>query len=75
MSTIDVGKLIKERLEAEERGETWLADKLGKNRSFVYGLQRKNSIDTEMLLKVSKILKFNFFKAYYEWVEEELSGK
>ena len=75
MSTIDVGQMIKERLDAEKRGETWLAGEVKKNRSSVHNLLKKNSIDTETLLRISKALKFNFFKVYYDRIEEELSKK
>ena len=58
---LNIGEQIKQELEAQERGVSWFADKLGCSRMAVYRIFDKNSIDTAMLLKISKILKRNFF--------------
>lgn len=53
--------MIKEELVAQERTVSWFARKLHLDRSNVYRLFQKNSIDTDLLGRVSVILGKNFF--------------
>ncbi len=64
-----IGKIIKLELERQERSVSWFARKLSCNRANVYNIFQRNSIDTELLLRISKILKYNFFKALCEEAE------
>lgn len=59
-----IGKMI--RLKLDEKGYTvvWFARQLSYSRSNVYLLFEKRSVDTDVLLRVSKILKYNFFDLY-----------
>ena len=45
---------------------TWLARKLCCNRQNVYDIFRRATIDTELLLRISLALEFNFFTLYYK---------
>lgn len=56
-----IGQLIKDELEAQERTVSWFARKLHLDRSNVYRLFQKNSVDTELLARVSVILGKDFF--------------
>ncbi len=56
-----IGMLIKEELDAQERSVAWFARKLGLDRSNVYRLFQKNSIDTALLSRISLILGRDFF--------------
>lgn len=64
MNQIFIGKLIEEELRNQDRSVVWLADKLNCNRTNVYKIFRRPSIDTELLLRISNILKRNFFDSY-----------
>lgn len=64
MNQIFIGKLIEEELRNQDRSVVWLADKLNCNRTNVYKIFRRPSIDTELLLRISNILKRNFFDNY-----------
>lgn len=64
MNQIFIGKLIEEELRHQDRSVVWLADKLNCNRTNVYKIFRRPSIDTELLLRISNILKRNFFDSY-----------
>ncbi|MBD5226017.1 MAG: XRE family transcriptional regulator [Bacteroidales bacterium] len=59
---ISIGQLIKEELQAQERTVSWFARKLHLDRSNVYRLFQKNSIDTDLLGRISIILGRNFFE-------------
>lgn len=49
-----------------EQGRTtvWLARQLGCARTFVYRIYERPSIDTSLLLRISKILEHDFFCDY-----------
>ena len=59
-----IGSLIKEELERQERTVSWFARKLCCDRSNVYKLFKRSTIDTELLLRVSQILRYDFFDLY-----------
>ena len=61
---LHIGGLIRAELERQERTASWFARKLCCDRSNVYKLFRRSTIDTELLLRVSKILDYNFFELY-----------
>ena len=63
--TIHIGNLIKIELDRQERTVSWFARKLNCDRSNVYKLFKRSTIDTELLLRVSITLNHNFF-TYYE---------
>lgn len=57
-----IGTLIKKELERQERSVSWFARKLSCDRSNVYRLFQKHSIDTSLLARISVILNRDFFK-------------
>jgi hypothetical protein len=61
-----IGTMIKEELERQERSVSWFARKLSCDRSNIYRLFQKHSIDTALLSRISVILGRDFFR--------ELSG-
>lgn len=56
-----IGQLIKDELTAQERSVSWFARKLCIDRSNVYRLFQKNSIDTSLLTRISLLLDKDFF--------------
>lgn len=64
MSEISIGALIENELHRQERTTVWFARKLGCNRTNAYKIFPRESIDTELLLKISVILQYNFFTYY-----------
>lgn len=65
-----IGQLIKEELERQERSVAWFARKLCLDRSNVYRLFQRNTIDTGLLARISIILGRNFFTVLSEQVAE-----
>ena len=70
MSQIFIGKIIEEELRNQERSVVWLSRKLNCNRTNVYKIFNRTSIDTELLLKISNILKRNFCEPYTSQLED-----
>ena len=58
---IHIGKLIQRKLKEQERSGAWLARKLFTDPSNVSKIIRKQHIDTELLMRISLILNFDFF--------------
>ncbi|MBR1687421.1 MAG: XRE family transcriptional regulator [Prevotella sp.] len=59
-----IGEQIKKELKQQERTVVWLSRKLNCNRQNIYDIFRRSTIDTELLLRISLILHFNFFTLY-----------
>lgn len=64
------GKLVKEQMDSQGKTVTWLAEQLSCSRTNVYKIYDRPSIDTGLLLRISKILKYDFFALYSEEIEE-----
>ena len=62
--SIHIGKEIKAELLRQERGVSWLADKLHCDRTNVYDIFKREGIDTRLLERISMILHRNFFALY-----------
>ena len=58
---VHIGKLIEEKLRQQERSVSWFAGKLYYDRTNVYSIFKRKSIDTDLLLRISHVLDYNFF--------------
>lgn len=67
---IHIGKLIETELRRQERSVTWFARKLYCERTNVYHIFQRQSIDTEMLLRISRVLEHDFFLYYRQEINE-----
>jgi len=64
---IHIGTIILEKLTEKSMTKTELADRINKERSTVYDIFDRKSIDTELLIDISKALNYDFIrKVYYE---------
>lgn len=63
---IHIGKLIEAELRKQERSVSWFARKIYCDRSTVYAIFQRQSIDTQMLVLISQTLNYNFFEHYYK---------
>lgn len=61
---VHIGRLIREEMERQERTPVWLARKINCQRTNLYYIFRQRSINTEMLVAISKALGCNFFKYF-----------
>ena len=67
---VHIGQLIEQELRRQRRSVSWFARELYCDRTNVYKLFRKESIDTLLLYRISMVLSHDFFKYY----TDELSG-
>ena len=65
MSKIHIGKKIQDVVDNSSYTIVAFAKEIGLTRDGVYKIFKKESIDTEQLQKISKVLDHNFF-SYYE---------
>lgn len=70
-----IGILIKEELLAQERSVSWFARKIHLDRSNVYRLFQKNSVDTDLLRRISQVLDHDFFAVYSDAIAVETGRK
>ena len=68
---IHIGFEIKSELERQERSVSWFAHKLCCERTNVYSIFKRKSIDTDMLTRISRILQRNFFDLYDDEVDKQ----
>jgi len=61
---IHIGQLIREELIRQERSPSWLARKINCERTNVYDIFERSSINTELLERISAVLKYDFFALY-----------
>lgn len=59
---LSIGKRIHEEVKRQGRNVAWLARQLGVERTSLYYTFRQNSIDVELLLRISYFLEHNFLQ-------------
>ena len=63
---IHIGQEIRKQVEEQGKTSVWLAQKLGCHRTNHYKIYDKRTIDTGVLLRISRILNYDFFNLYTE---------
>ncbi|MBQ8242977.1 MAG: helix-turn-helix domain-containing protein [Bacteroidaceae bacterium] len=66
-----IGKLIKQRMDEQGKTVVWLARQLSYSRTNVYKIYDKASIDTDVLLRISSILEYDFFSLYSDSLKDD----
>jgi len=72
---IHIGNCIRKKLEEEGKTSVWLARELGCHRTNIYKIYDKMTIDTGVLLHISRILDFDFFSLYSKDIEKRTDEK
>ncbi|MDR2410962.1 MAG: XRE family transcriptional regulator [Bacteroidales bacterium] len=67
---LHTGSLIAKKLREKERTVSWFANKLCCSRNNIYKIFQKPHIDTELLLRISIILDFDFFSSYSDYLKK-----
>lgn len=70
-STVAIGEIIKQELKNQGKTSVWLAEELGCQRTNVYKIYNRNTIDSGMLFHISKLLKVDFFKYFSEALKKK----
>ena len=63
---VHIGKKIEEVFYEQGRSPSWLAKKLYCDRTNIYNIFRRESIDTALLAKISILLNHDFFMYYQQ---------
>jgi len=61
---VHIGALIRKQLKEDGRAASWLAKKINCERTNIYKIFNKPSIDTSVLQKISSALGTNFFSFF-----------
>jgi len=69
-----IGQLIEHELKRQGRGKTWLANKICCTRENVYHILKSESIDCNLLKRISMALDVNFLSLLANEVSEEMSN-
>ncbi|MBR5475272.1 MAG: XRE family transcriptional regulator [Bacteroidaceae bacterium] len=70
---VHIGEEIRKELHRQERTISWFARKLFCDRSNVYDIFKRKSIDTALLMRISNILEYDFFSYYTDSLKEKKS--
>ena len=62
IADLQIGKRIQTELKEQGRSVSWLARQLGMERTSLYYTFRQNSIDLELLMRISFIVGHNFLQ-------------
>ncbi|MDR2064712.1 MAG: helix-turn-helix domain-containing protein [Prevotellaceae bacterium] len=63
---VHIGNLIRQKVNQSSLTVTEFARLINKTRENVYDIFKRSSIDTALLLQISKVLDYNFFKHFKE---------
>jgi hypothetical protein len=63
-SRIHIGHLIHEQLRQDKRSVGWLSRQIPCSRNHVYKIFNKPSLDSDLILRISNAMNFNFFQYY-----------
>lgn len=69
---IHIGKQIEAELYRQERSVSWFAKHLYCERTNVYHIFKRQSLDTALLLRISILLRHDFFDCYVREVADGL---
>ena len=72
---IHIGSLIKQKLKEQQRSYAWLANMIGCDRSNLRKQLENPHFHTDILCRISIVLNYNFFKPFFEKIEEKLRDK
>lgn len=64
MEPIHIGQIIKDELARQQRTPAWLARQINCDRTNIYHIFARESIDTNRLIQISVALKVNFFEYF-----------
>lgn len=63
-NSLHIGHLIQEQLRKDQRSVGWLSRQIPCSRNHVYKIFNKPSLDSDLILRISNAMNFNFFQYY-----------
>lgn len=74
-TNMHIGKKIREKLDEHGHSASWLAEQIPCERSNVYNIFRRESINVDLLATLSTILEHDFFyDLSEEWKRQRING-
>ena len=61
---LHIGNLIRTTLNEQGRTVAWLARQVNCSHNNIYKVFQKSSIDTDLLLRISRAMDYNFFQHF-----------
>ena len=72
MKEIHTGKLIQQIMEDKGIKVEWLARQIPCHKNHIYRIYQQEHLHPALLIKISAVLKYNFFSHYYNYVNEQI---
>lgn len=72
---ISIGERIKSVLKGNKKTTTWFSKELGCERTNIYNIFQRHSIDTLLLRRICIVLKHDFFKDLSDEIKKDISSK
>lgn len=72
---IHIGSLIKEQFDKRGCTVAWLARQLNCDRTNIYGIFQRETIDIKRLYEISQVLDYDFFAILQSELHKEASDK
>jgi hypothetical protein len=69
---IPIGNLILQELKEQERSIAWLAKKVHYSHNTLCKALKRDHLDSDLLLEISKELKYDFFAHYSVFLKKQL---
>ena len=70
--SLHIGKLIEQKAKESKIGPTEFGNKLNTTSQNIYAIYKRKSIDTDLLMKICIVLKYNFFSDFSK--DKQLNG-
>jgi hypothetical protein len=70
---IHIGKKIERVIREQGCSVTWFAGQLGFTRVTAYNIFHRPDIDTDLLFRISALLRYNFFENFSEDFQKSIS--
>ena len=72
---LHIGKLIQNKLKDEGRTTSWFARKMRCTPSSIHKICQKPHIHSELLLRISLVLDYDFFVHYSDYIAKSRKAK
>ena len=72
MESLHIGNMIRAELKAQGRTVTWFAKAIHTDRTNVYKILSKETIDLQLLIRISKLLHRDFLQDVSKAMENEV---
>ena len=63
---MNIGKHVEEILRKQGKSAAWLASQIPSERTNVYNIFKRKSMDVRLLMRISVVLRYDFFKELSE---------